>query len=524
MLKGLLKQDVLHKIIALFLVITLLFLAISSLENKSFTTDEANYLHNGEKLAKNLNWDHYVLRFHPPLTFYYHGLLTLFNISIQDGNKLLYARLMMMPILAFFAIAVYKTAKRLYGAKAGLLALFLFCFDPNILAHGHLITADISLAMFIFLFLISFYNFLTAKDKLIGKVVAPAIILGLALLTKYNGLMLIPLSFLLFLIYWFLSLIKKTKLKNKFILRRFFYLFLIYLVAVFIVNLGYGFKSSFFLPEEFKTTVFQSLSKNPILKNLIIIFPGAYLQGADYQLFESQRDFYWQFFWGTRYTKGPWYFFPLSFLLKTPIPFLILLLFFIELIFKKEIKKTYFEFYLFFSCLFFFIYFSFFNKLIIGFRYILMIFPLLFVLVSQLVNINFKNKIIKKYFKVFLGFLLSWYFIGTVKTHPHYLAYVNESIGGPNNAWKYYADSNLDWGQNWSLLYQFKGVSNIKLIDDPKEPVVGKILVSVNSLNLHNYDKYLWLRQLEKEPIANVGYTWLIFDITEQDIQKLKSL
>ncbi|GAG36545.1 unnamed protein product, partial [marine sediment metagenome] len=195
------NKQIFSKIIAFSLIIVLLALAITSLKVKSFTIDEGNYLHNGEILVKDFNWDHFVVRFHPPLTFYYHGLLTLFNLPGSGGDKLLCARLMMTPILAFFALLVFLTANKHYGLKAGLLALTLFCFDPNILAHGRLITTDLTLALFIFLFLILFYNLLISKRQYILKSALTGIVLGLALLTKYNGLMLFPLSFFLFSCY-----------------------------------------------------------------------------------------------------------------------------------------------------------------------------------------------------------------------------------------------------------------------------------------------------------------------------------
>ena len=31
---------------------------------------------------------------------------------------------------------------------------------------------------------------------------------------------------------------------------------------------------------------------------------------------------------------------------------------------------------------------------------------------------------------------------------PHYLAYFNESVGGPANGYKHLVDSSLDWGQD----------------------------------------------------------------------------
>ncbi|MFC1711165.1 ArnT family glycosyltransferase [Patescibacteria group bacterium] len=507
------------KIAPILFITVMCFLVISSLRLKSFTIDEGNYLDSGEILAKSLNWDHYVTRFHPPLTFYYHGLLTLFDVIKSGGNKLYYARLMMVPILIIFSLLIYFTAKKNYGRNAGLLAMFLFCFDPNILAHGRLIATDVTLAMFIFLFLILFFSFLKTKEMIFRKAYLTGVVLGLALLTKYNALMLFPLSFFFFCTYFLIQIVKKQKLE---FLKKALSLFLIYLLAILIVNLGYGFKSSFNLPDNFKTEIFQNLASYKIASKLITVFPGIYLTGTDYQMFESQREFYWMFFWGQRFSQGPWYFFPVSFLIKVPIPALILLFLFFIFLIRKRIKRTFFEFYFSFSCLFFFLYFTFFNKLITGFRYILMIFPILYVLISQIVNIKIESKKKNNVFKILLTILLFWYIWGALKIHPHYLAYVNEFVGGPKNAYKYYADSNLDWGQNWILLNQFKEKNTEEIIDDPKRPTQGKIIVSVNSLNLFNFEKYEWLRKLEKEPIGNIGYTWLIFEVTNEDIQKLK--
>jgi 4-amino-4-deoxy-L-arabinose transferase-like glycosyltransferase len=513
-------QDYFYQTIAFLLVILLIILAITSVKNMSFTMDEGNYLNNGEILVKDFNWDHYVTRFHPPLTFYYHGLLTLFNFPGPGGDKLFYARLLMMPVLTLFALTVFLTAKNFYGIKAGTLALFLFCFDPNILAHGRLITPDLTLAFFIFLFLVMFYKFIVSEKADYKKAIVAGIILGLALLTKYNGLMLFPLSLLFFYCFIVLKIIKRQKINYY----KFVGLVVIYVLAIYVVNLGYGFKSSFTLPEEFKTKLFQNFAQNSIASNLMKVFPGIYLTGTDYQLFESQRDFYWEFFWGKRYSKGPWFFYPLSFLIKSPIPLLFIILLFLLFLYKKDVKKTFFEFCLAFSGVFFFVYFSFFNRLINGFRYVLMVYPLIFVLTSQLVNINFVNKNSKKAFNILLIILLVWEVVGTLKIQPHYLAFVNEFVGGPKNAYKYYADSNLDWGQNWILLSKFKEKNKEPIVDDPRKPVIGKIMVSVNTMNLYNYEDYEWLRKLKKEPIANIGYTWLIFDITKNDLEKLKYL
>ena len=60
--------------------------------------------------------------------------------------------------------------------------------------------------------------------------------------------------------------------------------------------------------------------------------------------------------------------------------------------------------------------------------------------------------------------VLVWYGFNTVKIYPSFLAYFNESVGGPANGYKYVTDSNLDWGQDLKRLTIFVEKNNIERI------------------------------------------------------------
>ncbi|HOU16219.1 MAG TPA: hypothetical protein PKZ84_24210, partial [Anaerolineae bacterium] len=48
--------------------------------------------------------------------------------------------------------------------------------------------------------------------------------------------------------------------------------------------------------------------------------------------------------------------------------------------------------------------------------------------------------------------LLTWLIIGTLAVSPHFLTFFNEIAGGARSGYRYLVDSNLDWGQNlWDL-------------------------------------------------------------------------
>jgi len=147
-----------------------------------------------------------------------------------------------------------------------------------------------------------------------------------------------------------------------------------------------------------------------------------------------------------------------------------------------------------------------------------MVYPLFILLVSGLVNSVFFKKNV--FMRFFVGFLVCWYIYESFFIYPHYLAYFNQFIGGPKNGYKYLADSNLNWGQDNEVARKyFSRHKEIKV--NPVKPTIGEIAVNTSFLNVDN-DKNFWLRQIKKEPIDNINYTWLIFDIKQKDLQSLK--
>ena len=215
----------------LFLLSLLLFFSISSLKSKSITTDEIAYQVASKRIIKEFKWDYkdnnYTI-LHPPLTYYLHGL-SFYPFSIKKNfGPIFYARLMMQTILLLFSLTIFFAAKKIYGIKSAFFALFLFVFNHEILAHGRLITADLTLAFFIFAYLISFYYFLKKQSKI--NTLLSGFSLGLALLTKYNSLLLVIFSLLIF-IYYFVFIKKSVNLK---LIGKFF---CINLIGIFLINL-----------------------------------------------------------------------------------------------------------------------------------------------------------------------------------------------------------------------------------------------------------------------------------------------
>src|SRR5207248_4231930 len=80
---------------------------------------------------------------------------------------------------------------QLYGRQAALLSLSLYVFDPNFLAHGQLVTADLPAALMITVALYYFWQFLKFGGK--ERALLSAATLGLSQLAKYSCFYLYPI-------------------------------------------------------------------------------------------------------------------------------------------------------------------------------------------------------------------------------------------------------------------------------------------------------------------------------------------
>jgi hypothetical protein len=142
--------------------------------------------------------------------------------------------------------------------------------------------------------------------------------------------------------------------------------------------------------------------------------------------------------------------------------------------------------------------------------------------------------------------LCGWLVAGTTATYPHYLAYFNELIGERTNAYKYLIDSNLDWGQdlNWLRAWMDQsGVDHVYLdylgggvpahslgdgnftawhsIDGlpPEESylAISATFYQLSEFYARDHNEVSYVRMLDREPDAQVGYSLLVYKITADD-------
>ncbi len=115
----------------------------------------------------------------------------MFELKGNDGFLML--QLGRLPILGFGLLLgwlVFAFARRLFGDAGGLLALALFCLDPNMIGHSRVVSADIPVSAMMVATLLCFH-------RLLGEArwrALPWFALSLAgcLLVKYTGMLVLP--------------------------------------------------------------------------------------------------------------------------------------------------------------------------------------------------------------------------------------------------------------------------------------------------------------------------------------------
>ncbi len=491
---------------------------------------------------------------------------------------LFWSRLPIILISLLLGWFIYFWAKELFGIKAGLLALTLYAFDPNILGHNHYVTTDLGIAAFLFFAFYFFVKYLKTPNY--KTIILAGIFLGLAQLAKFSAVLLFPVFGLILLLYAIFrkekinfsflgsSKIKKLRLRkiylyfSSFVLVAiicFLVIWVVYAINIYKMPAGkihqlidtqlYGGLQQSIAPH------LHQMADNPVLRPYSQYFTGLLM------VIGRVSGGNTTYFFGEVTNQSFTSYFPLVFLIKEPIPSLVLILSamaigfwlflknnarrFPKLVFanlKKYLNRNIAE----FSMLLFitvYLYTSITGNLNIGLRHLFPILPFVYILVSKEIVV-FGGKLKKNYKKVFSGIisiLIIWLIAETAFAYPYYLAYFNELVGGSKNGYKYVTDSNVDWGQELKRLARWVEENNIDKIrvdyfggGDVKHYLGDKAIIwhadrgqengwyAVSATFLQNslYYKinfgepdYGWLRA--REPYASIGHSIMIYKIED---------
>jgi hypothetical protein len=447
------------------------------------------------------------------------------NGQIRRGR---YATIVLSLLLAFY---VLQWSYELYGRNGALLSLGLYVFDPNLLAHGQLVTADLPAALMTTIALYHFWQFLKFGGK--RRAFLSAVTLGLSQLAKYSCVYLYPIFLVIAAIYcWSAPAVAGAVapswhrltwgLRRSLIAMAFFAA-----VSILMINLGFGFNGigTPLTGYTLKDPVFKRLQEMPIIGRIPLPLPVPYVQGLDLVKFEERMGQGW----GNIYMAGrlrvnhhdgklrgfPGYYFYAAFF-KVPIATQLIFLMALVGYFLRWGQPAVWarrreEVFLLVPILIYSVYFNFFFSAQIGIRHVLLVFALATIFCGRFLAAP-ESKL-RQYTAVILAV---WVAVSTFSYYPQFISYFNEFVPDRKLAYRHLADSNLDWrGDQWYLIEYIRRHPGV--IVDPRKPQAGRIAVPVNALVgvNRNPEEYRWLRE-HFTPVDHIAYSFLVYDVPKE--------
>ena len=458
-------------------------------------------------------------------------------ITVTQQTTLAYrpiARVIVAPRIAatlltvVVAASVGRCAASLAGRMAGLLALALLAFDPNIFAHGSPATTEMGATAFSFWAIWAGARWVERPSG--RRWWHAAFLLGAAQAAKLTALLVYPV---LGIVVLGAVLVRDGRARRR-LLPGF-----VAMVAVSVIVLWafYGF--------EVRTVA-------GVLGGAVPLPAASHIERW-LRLRENLAYGRESFLLGQNGMHGWLLYFPVAALVKTPIPLLLLgawagLRAVWIRVRRRRLRWAAVPAGL---ALFPLIYgvASLMSSLNIGYRHLLPTLPFAYVGIAAgiaplLSGAGRRVGASRRFALAGVGALLVWLAVGTITIAPHALAFFNEIAGGPDTGWRYLADSNTDWGQTFVDLaaYQKKvGLGTVKLsaftFYDPAaygvayesiapmhgavpvlprrfNPEAGVYAISATTLDgvpLAYPATFDWFRH--REPLTQLGHVMLLYEI-----------
>lgn len=420
----------------------------------------------------------------PALPIYFRAASALggrsFLYSHNADQILLRSRLAMSFFTFALALLILLGAREMFGDVAAAIALLLFVFEPNILANGALVTTDAALSATLFATVYAFYRY-TRKPTLVRLLIC-GLASGLAVSVKHSGLIVFPLLLLLsvgvLLLPRAASGESPAPSRRSEALRLAVALLVIAAIAYAMLWSAYGFRyaarpgNAAITPS---TAAFLETLHRPLEARAIgfaerhHLLPESYLYGlTDVAVLTSEgRPTY---IFGRLYPTGQWFYFPSTFVIKSTLGFLLLLILALTAahLWRKERARE-----LLFLLLPAGLYFTvaIFSHLDIGHRHILPIYPFLIVFIAAGAAVLLHRS---RVWAVVVTVLLVMHVVSSLRAFPTYLPYSNEVWGGPSQTWKVLGDSNVGWSSGLKALQVYvhdHGIQSCWLAyDGPVDP------------------------------------------------------
>jgi len=512
-----------YGIVLVLLLVQLVFL-VSGLFASSPTCDEPNHLAAG--LAALNTGDFRFSRDHPPLQNLICALPAelLYNPTLDFANRAweraihlgLFSKKMLLAnpdhfenlflagrfgtvlLTLTLSVAVFLVARSLFGFLPAAAALAFFAVEPNVLTHGRLVTTDLSAALFFFLATWAFCRFLERNDKRSALLLGLA--LGAGLLSKHSVFVAVPAFALTWVLYhrstlWKRFISKKaegdsgTSIQGK---RTIANLLIVCVVSFFVIWAGFGFEIGDPVPEErpphwsptwrflqgilfpieYSIGITDGVFSNAtdptdpawvMMRNWLPAFD--YFDGFFFQLSHA-RGFHTGYLLGQTSTVGWWYYYPVNFLIKTPLVLLAATLVGFAAWWRvKDLRRSARLCYV-VPPLFYFVSICLLNHANIGWRHALPVIPFFCLWAGALIRaVAFADRSsVSRSNAIQIPILVTVVLVSVVSVAPYCpdtLPFLNLAARNLAEPTYWVADSNLDWGQDVRHLKRFADENDI---------------------------------------------------------------
>lgn len=361
------------------------------------------------------------------------------HLLYESGNDpwwlMLWARLPVIVLTLLFGLVVFAFARDLAGPAGAVVALALYAFSPDLIAHGSLATLDVPAAGFL---LTSVWLVWRARRRPRLHVPLAGAALGAALATKMSALPALPVLMALAAVSVWCAVPGERRGR---LLRAAAGAGVVALAAVAVVWATY-----LAVDPRLRWSPQQPVPAVHGLRGLLVHlmpFPEAYRDGMRVQF--ALENYPWQgFLFGRLYTGSLWYYLPAALLVKTPLGLLALWTAgAVTLVAVRRLRPAA-------------------PYLLVpsgvllaaamdgsrdfGTRYVVFLPMFLAVAAGCVLTVR------RRWAPVVTGVLALFVAVSSLLAFPYYLPYSNEAFGGPDRTHLRLHDSNVDWGQDLGRL------------------------------------------------------------------------
>ena len=449
------------------------------------------------------------------------------------------ARLAAALMSLLLAALVFLASGEMFGRAEALVALALLAFEPNLIAHGSLVTTDMAITAATFAAVYALYRY--RNNPNVVRLLSAGLAFGLMLTSKHSAVIFLPILFVLYLADLLFFRQSKTR-SAKQILRQTTPFAAFVFIGFILLWASYGFhyyalpkatQSSVsvtdYIKQEGRPEIANSLSAK-IVRGLSStrVFPESYVVGLADIVATSNRN---ALILGRNYATGRWFYFPLAFAVKSSVALLLLLPAGALMLFFRREKRRELMFLLGPSLAYFAV--SLTSGINIGVRHILPVYPFFIVVAAAGAVALCRRFSVLRY--VLVAVLL-FHVVTAYRIAPLYLAFANDFAGGPQNTYRIFSDSNVETGQSLKLVNEYLARENIKdcwfaafvhpdlvrvtqpcrvlpsafrffatrNVMEPVPPIIeGTVLLSVNELPPRGGTEYL--PNAQSKPIGQIG-------------------